>query len=248
MTDNYNPDFNREYFGSKVGALYTDGPQRSGGKKAFEWSFRYSAVDKKPIGVDVYLMPGMIFRASCPELKGEFLEHSDLKILHSLTERALLDRVDVLSDIVWEDWYQVEVSGANSDFKDSPHSSLGANLKINVINIKRGIHPRTGLPVTIGQHGCIAEFPSPTTIDMAEPDQGDFYKGNYRAGRSRSERSYIPATPENTAALRDILGRMGELRSRLAEVLNHQEIQKTLTDSRKLLPVKSLMDEPVEHS
>lgn len=234
--DNYNSDFNRGYFGRKPGRLTTDGPQRAGGKKVFEWMFVFSNVDRKPVKVIVSLMGGMVFSASCAELAGVDLKHSDIQQLHAMTESALMDRIADISGIVWEDWYQIEVTGGRSDFADSRHSSWGSNLKINITDLKRGLHPVSGKPVTIGQHGTLIDFPESSSIDVDEQDVGDWRKAGFKPGRSCAERSYLPATPENTAALKHIIDQTYILRSKLAHVLNHDEIEKTVAIVNKSLP------------
>lgn len=220
-TRKYNPDFNNHYQNDEA-VLRVDGPQRAGGKKVFEWKFFVRGSDKK-MQVDVYLdsdKDGLKFRAECDRLPSP-VHHTDINTLRTQVERELTEQASSISGIVWEDWFEVVVSGSNSDFEDSRHSALGADLKIQVNRLKRGIHPLSGFPLTINCNGVVVDFPTATSISETE-------QGGIRFYPHPVERSYIPATPENRQAIDDILSRMDLLRANLASMLSQDVIQTKL--------------------
>ncbi|MBK6616677.1 hypothetical protein [Ottowia sp.] len=226
MNRAYNPDFYNEYR-TRVGALEVDAPARKDGKKAFAWQF-VAAGSKEAIPVEVMLVTGedgLGFKATCARLKTGFLA-SDIRLLHKAVEEALMEQVASMSAIVWEDWYEVVVRGENSDFADSSYSALGGSLHIQVNQLKRGIHPATGKPMTINRNGVVVDFPSPSSLDVAGAGENAGSE-KLRLGHPE-ERSYIPATVENRRALDELLRRMALLRSSMAMVLSQSNVQERL--------------------
>jgi hypothetical protein len=199
----------------------------------FNWEFEVSQYKGgKKIPVEVFLVMDQerpFFRAKSPELAAP-IDHSDINALRLAVEQAMAEQVvPKLISIEWEDWLKVTVKGHNRLLEGGQWSSAQsyAQLEIRVQTIKRGIHPATGEVVTIASDGRITEFPKPRNIETNEKDGvllGDI-----------PETSFIPATPENLRALDDIRDRLGMLRSRLAELLSQDSIQKSLADFN-LLP------------
>lgn len=240
MNKAYNPDFYNA-FRTQVGALEVDAPARKDGKKAFAWQF-VAAGSKEVIPVEVMLVTGedgLTFKATCARLKSSFLA-SDIRMLHKAVEEALMEQVASMSAILWEDWYEVVVRGENSDFADSRYSALGGSLHIQVNQLKRGVHPATGKPMTINRNGVVVEFPTPSSLDLASAGE-NVGSDNLRLEHAE-ERSYIPATDENRRALDELLRRMALLRSSMAMVLSQANVQERLAS----LDVPFLLGAPAE--
>lgn len=219
----YNSEFCNGYR-PEVGALHNGLSGRSGGKKIFTWKFYAKGAEERPVEVAVTLLTrdGLKFSAYTSKLPAALVD-TDLDRLFNRVEQALLEQAEALSGIAWEDWFEVMVTGSDSDFDHSKYSALGASLKIQVNRLKHGIHPKTGAAVTINRNGCVTAFPTPKLID--EP--GEWKLG----GRDIGEYSYIPATPANRAALDGILNQMVILRLRLANVLSQSCVQEKLAQA-----------------
>src|SRR5262245_5938149 len=157
---------------NELGRLSKDAPARRAGKRMLAWEFRPVASTNIIVEVTVTLEnadAGLRFRASSAKLPADVVD-TDINRLHATVEQALLEQAAALSGITWDDWYEVIVHGGNSDFADSPHSALGANLHIQVNRLKRGVHPTTGQPVTININDVVVAFPTARSINSVEDD------------------------------------------------------------------------------
>lgn len=229
----YNSNFPNGYR-FETGVLHVEAPHKRDGKKAFNWSFR-AAGAKEDVAVEVFLVKEgpqpLQFKAVC-RLLPEALLDSDINRLHVAVEAALQDQTRCLSGISWEDWFEVVVSGSNSDFSDSRYSALGANLHIQVNRLRRGTDPSNGRVVTINSNGVVVPFPKASSISQL----GEVEGGGLRLGDDAKERSYIPATAENRRALDELLARMSALRSSLAQLLSQNSVQERLASLGESLP------------
>ncbi|MCV9964636.1 hypothetical protein OIU34_22350 [Pararhizobium sp. BT-229] len=236
MTRGYNSNFPNGWETEfvKVQLNFTG---NSSGKKVFDWNFAVAGKrDRIPVEVKAFHDGTEVwFGASSQYLPGG-VKGTDINKLKQEVLVRLTEQVTLLTNIEWEDWYEVIVTGDNSDFADSRHSALGADLKIQVNRLKRGIDPATGRELTI-INGAVTDFPSPSGIDD-NPDA--MASGSLTSGiryRSQAERSYIPATPENRRAIDSILARMEELRNSIAGLLSQENIEESLVqDVLKSLP------------
>ena len=221
-------------FRNEIGILSANIPSRAGGKKLLEWTFRAKGYDEDiPVTVHLEQGPkGMLFSAHCNRLAQQVTD-TDINRLYAVVESQLIDQSSSMSNIEWEDWFEVVVKGENSDFTDSDHSALGANLHIQVNRLKRGIHPVSGDAVTINVNGVVVRFPEATKLS-----DGPINSGTFRI-QSATGRSYIPDTSENENALRNILVRMEMLRGSLAEVLNQGNVSKVLDSLELSIPLLS---------
>lgn len=223
----YNSDFANDHRNA-IGNLSVDGPCRKDGKLVFTWTFN-AVGGRRGEGIEVRVMAvqdeaGLAFKAVCPRLAARH-QDTDINRLHRAVEADLMDQAFALTGIAWEDWYEVVVKGGNSAFEDSYFSGMGASLHVQVNRLKRGIHPTTGLPMTINRNNVVVPFPKPTAIAV-EPDEGEEIEGlgKIRLREPDAERSYIPATPENHRALQAVLDRMALLRNSLANVLSQEKV------------------------
>lgn len=226
-TEKYNPNFNNQYT-MDTGFLDASVPQKSAGKKVFDWKY-YAKRDGKSVVVDipVYLRTQddkLIFVAISRLFEEGAVKDTDIdRLRQKVAEVMRLNNVSI-TGIEWEDWFQVTVERERSGFTDSGYSSMGALLKIDIAQLKRGTDPVTGRDVTINVNRAVTDFPKPRRIDE-DDERGD---GGLIFRDRPKEVSYIPATPENRRALEDIMNRMHELGDNLAEFLRQDKIMNTL--------------------
>lgn len=194
--------------------------ERHRGRKVLDWTFK-APDGNKP--VEVYLVHGdngMHFRADCPSLN-ESVTAVDINELEKNLEAVLADKSLVMLGVQWEDWLCVEVDG-------STRNRCGG-ISVSYHALKRGIHPVSGKVVTLNSRNMLAPFPEARSIHAKsgfdEPgpiNAKDLYFGDAK------EVSYIPATPENIAAIEEIIRRIRQLRNDLAGVLSQESIQAKL--------------------
>lgn len=233
MTQKHNSNFSSGYR-TKLGEVDINPPQRADGKKLFDWTFKMKGSDDV-VPIVVHIIPsgaGVAFRATSTKLE-EPIDHTDLNELHKLVEEALLEQINTISGIEWEDWFEVVVKGDNVGFDAGPYSGMGANLHVQVNSIKRGVHPVNGTAITVNRNGHAVPFPKPTSIKESDKNEGM----NIRIYDSPEERSYIKDTPENRLALGMITDRMALLRANLAQLLSQEEVQERLAALETHLPL-----------
>ena len=239
----YNPEY-RNGFKTEIGALDWDAPARASGKKAFDWKFIAKGAGTKPpvdVAVNVESANGMLqFRAHCSLLVGDFV-NSDINLLHAAVEAALLEKSQVLTGIDWQDWLEIAVTGDSSDFQHSRNSSMGADLKIQVHRLKRGVHPETGAILTLNANGVVVPFPKATSFIEQE---AEFSKEKIRINTA-AERSYVPATQENLLALQVVMSKMGQLRADLMQLLSQGQVAAQLALGAAGIPGLMRLVEPV---
>ncbi|MBY3155502.1 hypothetical protein HFO56_24555 [Rhizobium laguerreae] len=230
MNKGYNSNFNNKW-SSEMVQVQLNFTNTSTGKKVFEWSFSVPGKrDRIPVEVKAFNNGSDVwFQANGPHLTGE-IKSSDINQLKRAVLERLTEQVNLLTNVEWEDWFEVVVKGDNSDFTDSKHSALGADLKIQVNRLKRGVDPATGRVFTV-INGSVTDFPAPKRLS----DDASMI-GGYRSG-DVAEISYIPATEENRRAVDNILSRMQELRTSIADLLSQENINESLvTDVLRALP------------
>jgi hypothetical protein len=237
MSKGYNSNFNNQWETDFV-KVQLNFSSASTGKKVFDWLFSVAGKrDRIPVDVKAFNNGTDVwFEASSQYLPGG-IKSCDINQLKKDVLTCLTEQVTLLTNIEWEDWYEVIVTGDNSDFTDSRHSALGADLKIQVNQLKRGVDPATGRELTI-INGSVTDFPKPSRIedDSATKVSGSIIGASFNY-RSQAERSYIPATLENRQAIDSILSRMEELRSSIAGLLSQDNIEESLVqDVLKALP------------
>ncbi|MCZ7860775.1 hypothetical protein O9X98_05095 [Agrobacterium salinitolerans] len=242
MSKGYNSNFNNNW-GKEYVSINLNFSSASTGKKVFEWLFFVVGKrDRIPVEVKAFNNGNDVwFEASSQYLPGG-VKSSDINELKKVVQDRLTAQVTLLTNIEWEDWYEVVVTGDNSDFDDSRYSALGSDLKIQVNQLKRGIDPATGRELTI-INGAVTDFPTPSRLDD-EPETitsgsfADTFTDTFKVRiRGQAERSYIPATEENRRAIDSILSRMEELRTSIAGLLSQDNIEDSLEqDVLKALP------------
>jgi hypothetical protein len=205
----------------------------SSGRKVFDWQFSVAGLrDRIPVEVKaVQREKDIWFEATGPHLLGGARNTDINELKREITER-LAEQVNLLTNVEWEEWFEVIVTGDNSDFGDSRFSALGADLKIQINRLKRGVDPESGRTLTV-INGAVTDFPSPRRLS---DEEGQLSSSGFRIG-SMAEKSYIPATEENRRAIDHILARMAELRHSIADLLSQDNIEDSLEgDKLRTLP------------
>lgn len=219
----------------KTGKLEV-GRTRSGGKIVDEWTFKSPFREMKGkdprLSVEVSICKSagdaITFRAQGECLGRNFLEDTDIEKLRQKVEERLQAQHDVLTSAVWEDWLEVEVRGK---VHVSDHwNTEQAELVVKVSLMKRWVDPVSGQAYYLNNNGLASLFPKPKA--SGEEDVGEKW-GIFEGMNKRdvqAEYSYIPATPENLAALRELMARIDELRGRLSTLLRQDTVQSSLNN------------------
>lgn len=200
--------------------------------KLTEWLFSIPAVDgnNKNISVEVRLVSdkdGLRMRALTQDNLLAPIEDADVSSLHAKVEAALL-ALNMGTRIEWQDYLQIEVSGngVNEAFIDTEYNFQQLDVKIK--RVKYGLHPDNHEPYILDRQGYPTKVKQNKTFMFQgkpyDPDQGTQF-------------SYIPATPENIAAMDDVCARMRVLKDRLSDVLSQDNVQLTLSDLAARLPL-----------
>lgn len=222
--NNYNSDFSNSY--EQEHSFLSVGLAKSSGRKIAEWDFCADRKLGKPAKVAVILKEQggkLCFMADCDLLPNMIID-SDIESLRRQVEAELRLQVDKGAKIAWENWLEVVVTGSNSNFDDSRWSGWGANLKVEVKRLKRGVHPDTGEVLTINSNSAVVAFPKALT-----PEETATETGKIRLHEQRSV-SHIPDTQENRDALGYILGRLTDVRGMLQDMLGQNRLDAALRD------------------
>jgi hypothetical protein len=215
------------------------GTTRSGGKLIDEWSFISPFKDNKApklvvqISIDKTKKDSILFCAHADCL-GEKIEDTNIEQLRQKVEAALRFQHDMLTGVTWEEWLEVRVCGTMEE--KGYWGNQESSLQISCRPMKRGLDPATGEPYTINSNGIAVPFPKPKKAE--ELDEGETW-GKFKGmsqREPRAEYSYLPATPENIAALDELRGRMEALRVRLSAFLRQDVVQLSLADLTSRLP------------
>jgi len=233
--DKYVSEYATDY-NTELGHIH-DG-MKSKGKIAFHWTFNIAGTDGTTLVVPINVN---ILRAK-PEWRGEgakplrfsatheytfeSFEDTDIDRLKTTLEADLRDKVEAIQRTKWEDWLEVRVSGRTSEFGYSSHAGMGAALEMKILKLKRGLHPTTGMALTIHRNNVCILFPKAQKLSDVDPHS--------RLGFREGEVSYIKETPENLVALEEVRCRMVELKEKLADVLSQDRAQESLSNIKSL--------------
>lgn len=238
----YNSSIRNEY-AMKIGDLDIGEPRTTNGKRVFEWTYRAVLPEGKVnYKIDVVYkvdsqtsnpegMQGAYFEASCDTFPALKIKDKDIQSLIARITAELDDQIFLLHNAPWEDWLEIEVTGSDSEFsKKHEFAAFGMDVKVVVRRLKRGVCPKTGRVVTIarGNHRYVTDFPQPrkfAPVQEAPEVEMDLIL-DYK---SRSEVSYVKDTPENMAALQEMVSRMQLLRQQLANFLGQDGIEESIT-------------------
>lgn len=162
---------------------------------------------------------GMIFSATSECWKEE-ITSPNIDALFEKVQEAFRTFDLAQRGIVWEDWLEIVIQPESLWNRNEDGHSAG--LVLGYRTIKRGLDPRSRRPYTITHHGHVSDFPKPKTA--GEKEKGDKGDGFHHGRDAEHQYAYLPATPENRAALDTIMRKLGELRTRLASILYQKVI------------------------
>ena len=202
----------------KEGSLSINTSNR-GGKKFTTWTFRPVGADSFDINIDI-LYPNdgkpLRFSATSPHLSKSY-ENTDIEKLRVDVETELLSSCSLFNNIVWEDWYEVVVSGNISN----SHLGIKSDLNISYGMLKRGINPENGDAVTIHNNMVIIPFPKAKKSGVSNDKLG-------YSTSTDSEVSYIPVSPENTRVLEELTTKLHILKQEISTFLSQDNISKSI--------------------
>ena len=180
---------------------------------------------KIPVRVSLIDKQGQLtFRARIEGLGS--IEDPNIQALHERVEEALSHHCAANLGCVWHDWLKVSINTA--PWEES-RSDLSCGLAVQVERVKYGVDPSTGKAYTLSDSGAWA-VPVASPRERAE-DMARFFPNSRGAADTLTEKvseSYVPATPENIAAIEALRQRMGDVRRRLIEALKQDSIAQTL--------------------
>lgn len=161
---------------------------------------------------------------------GEPIKDSDIAKLRKRVEQAFQIADMAARKIKWEDWLEVELDCESPAFKNEV--TIGLNVKWT--RMKRGVHPETGEAFTFAHwNNVVVPFPNPKRAgEKDKPALDDKY--HTRERDAEKQFSYIPETPANLKALKELGARIDEARVRLAALLAQDAIQATLANAGAL--------------
>lgn len=199
----------------KEGELHIPRSNRAG-KKFQDWSFKPANGERFVIEVNLLYPTSknkkFMFSASSINLSKSF-ESSDIEELRALVENDLQRRAYLFNGIVWEEWYEVKVSGTNEARRGGKSS-----LEIKYGKIKKGVD-KEGNEVMLHNNNVVLPFPK-------SKKYGHDSKESYIV-TTNEEISYIPATEKNTRALETVTKKLGELRDEMTYFLSQDSIEET---------------------
>jgi hypothetical protein len=163
--------------------------------------------------------------------KGNALRHSNIEKLFEMVQEEFRTYDLAQRGVVWEDWLEIVVQpSSNYDSKVSAGFTLGYR------KLKRGVDPRNGRVMTISHHNIVTDFPKPKAAGEKDrhpktgklPREDGSLRDYFSAREEAYQFAYLPATPENIAALDSIMVAVRTARVRLEGLLNQRDISKSL--------------------
>lgn len=221
--------------GNKPGHLRVTRTRVSTGKLIDEWHF------VSPLEVRGRKAPQLSVQVSLKsEEKGiTFIAHgeclpkplvdTDIERLREAVEDELRFQHDSATGLDWQDWVEVQVRSPLG----CRRTAEGNGVEVHAKPIKRATDPATGEALTLNPNNLVAPFPLPKKPGEVDGDS------LFPDRDVDSAYSYVPASPENVAALKNIFRRIDELRDALSVFLSqeqvHESLRKVVEDGR-LLP------------
>lgn len=225
--------------GNKPGHLRVTRTRVSTGKVIDEWHFdsplNVRGREAPQLSVQVSLKSegkGITFIAHGKCLPKELVD-TDIERLRKAVEAELRFQHDSMTGLEWHDWLEVQVRSPLG----CRRIAEGNGLEVFATPIKRAIDPTTGQALTLNANNLVSPFPLPKSPGEADADS--MLHGMLVGRDVDSAYSYVPASPENVAALKNILQRIDELRGALSTFLSqeqvHDSLRKVVDEGRLLL-------------
>lgn len=222
----------------EAGKLEVGRSVRSGGKVVDEWSFTspfrgHKQDGPKPpvLNVEIAIIKsgndGIVFEARSKGLQRS-LRNRDIEALRQEVEEALRFQHHMLTEIPWEPWLEIKVSGRREE--STKYQGAAAEVKLEYFHLQRAVDPKTGRIYVVNSNHIAVDFPIPKKAGERDPDDKDYMGMRVHNREVNAEYSYLPATPENLAALQDLQNRVNELRLRMSAFLNQETAQQSLAN------------------
>lgn len=168
----------------------------------------------------------------------EQLSHPNIERLYEMVQEAFRTYEIAQRGVVWEDWLKIEVHRHNLSAGDREDGVTGSGFEVRYEIIKRGIDPRSGRALTIHKsNDVVTDFPKPKAPGKPKRKAGDDDDDDWNWGDDH-QIAFLPATPENIAALDKIIGAIDGARAKLELILAQANVQNTLAS----IPVVPLLE------
>lgn len=155
--------------------------------------------------------------------RSDGISASTLEALKVAVAKAFTDMVLAHTKVEWEDWIEVEIDSQESD--DQPTNEASARIGVKWEILKRARFP-DGRDMVLDR-GSLMKFPSPKAAGVECDRVAGRRYSEYWQDTDR-QYAYIPATPENLAAMRELVKKIGEVNTRLMGVLAQSSIKSTV--------------------
>lgn len=177
---------------------------------------------------------GLLFTATGGLLPAP-LSNASLEALRHEVQAALRDQLALRTGLQWERWLKVTV---RSEVEFGPAVSASTRVTYEVIWRAESSEGKV-LTVHPSNHVVLPLEPA-IDEDSPAPDNMEIDGRQFKADPNLKSRSYVPATPENIAAVEDIQRRLRELNQALASVLKQENAQPSLDAVKLGAPVAAL--------
>lgn len=171
----------------------------------------------------------LMFTATSARFR-EPLKDTDLQSLRKKVQREVNAQFRLESQLVWEDYLQVEFNTDDAHLRPAGvKSQVPASLSLIYTRVKRGVAP-DGKAYCIVQRATgvsLAPFPDSIVPAPQSPEEGN---SDFLFKELGKTVSYLPATPENIAALDSVQAQLRLLARRLEGLLHQDMVQKSLSE------------------
>lgn len=192
----------------------------------FAGTVRHKENNVPKLTVDVYIAKkgeGITFTAKSPVFPKGIIKDTDIERLRATAEAYLREQHDALTNCTWTEWFEVEMS--NGFYQSTGAKGGGGSVTLCYDIILRGDDAVTGKVYYLNNNHIAMPWEGPKRAGVSEEKIEGMITSRRRTD---SEYSYIPATPENRAALDDLVKRLARLHSAMADFLQQDVIQASL--------------------
>lgn len=149
--------------------------------------------------------------------------------LRRKVEAMFRDQILAHTSVKWEDWIEIKMN--DRDISDDGNKGA-AYVHIEWEILKRAKFP-DGRDMVL-DHRSLYPFPQAKPSGQDGPQYSKRKNGGHEWNHNTysqdedAQYAYIPATPENLAAMKTLLEKIGEVNDRLLAILNQEAIKRTV--------------------